>query len=85
MNPRENRSIPPLKYDWVLRLKKDFPDLKIVINGGFNNIDNIKSILNEENGLEGCMVGRMAYNNPWELTKIDRELFGVKEDSLNRE
>lgn len=45
----------------------------------------IKDILKEENGLEGVMVGRMAYNNPWELAKIDRELFGCTNDSLNRE
>ena len=37
LNPKENRTIPPLKYDWVIRLKKDFPDLRFVINGGFND------------------------------------------------
>jgi tRNA-dihydrouridine synthase A len=49
LNPHENRTVPQLKYDWVLRLKQDFPDLRFVINGGFKSIESIKEILNEEN------------------------------------
>lgn len=85
LNPKENRTIPPLKYDWVLKLKKDFPDLRFVINGGFNTVSKAKDIMREENQLEGCMVGRLAYDNPWELAKVDREIFGETSDSQNRE
>mmetsp|Transcript_26258 Transcript_26258/g.25427 ORF Transcript_26258/g.25427 Transcript_26258/m.25427 type:complete len:156 (+) Transcript_26258:357-824(+) len=84
LNTKDNRNIPILKYDWVLQLKKDFPHLKFIINGGFTQLNAIKEILGEENGLEGCMVGRMAFNSPWDLSVIDRELFGVQKDSLTR-
>lgn len=72
LNPHENRTVPPLKYDWVLRLKQDFPDLSFVINGGFSEPEKIKDIMKEENGLEGVMVGRLAYNFPWALPIIDQ-------------
>ena len=85
LSTHENRTVPPLKYEWVLRLKKDFPDLRFVINGGFNTIEKVKDVLTEQPILEGCMVGRLAYNTPWELTKVDRLLFGETKDSPNRE
>jgi len=69
----------------VIKLKQDFPDLNFVINGGFTEISAIKDILKPENGLEGCMVGRLAYNNPWEIARIDREFYGETADSKNRE
>mmetsp|Transcript_8650 Transcript_8650/g.14652 ORF Transcript_8650/g.14652 Transcript_8650/m.14652 type:complete len:291 (-) Transcript_8650:200-1072(-) len=75
LDPKANRNIPPLKYDWVLRLKQEFPHLELVINGGFTNIQMMHDILKEENQLTGCMVGRMAMNNTWELAKFDREFF----------
>jgi tRNA-dihydrouridine synthase A len=84
LSPHENRTIPPLKYDWVFKLKEDFPDLRFVINGGFTSIKSVKEVLATDT-LEGCMVGRLAYNTPWELAKADRELFGATEDSMNRE
>ena len=56
-----------------------------MINGGFTDLGRIKDYLDEKHGLEGCMVGRMAYNNPWEMTKIDRELFGSTADSMTRD
>jgi tRNA-dihydrouridine synthase A len=84
LSPHENRTIPPLKYDWVFKLKEDFPDLRFVINGGFTTIKSVKEVLGTD-ALEGCMVGRLAYNTPWELAKADRELFGATEDSMNRE
>jgi tRNA-dihydrouridine synthase A len=49
LNPKENRNVPPLKYDWVLELKKLFPDLEIVINGGFLEIEAMHDILKPEN------------------------------------
>ena len=64
LSPRENREIPPLKYDYVYRLKDDFPDLDIVINGGIQTWDDIRSHLAR---VDGVMLGRAAYHNPWLL------------------
>lgn len=72
LSPHENRNVPPLKYEWVLKLKNDFPDLRFVINGGFTEANAISDILKPENGLEGVMVGRLAYNYPWALPTIER-------------
>ena len=64
LSPKENREIPPLKYDYVYRLKKDFPDLQIVINGGIVSRDQIQQQLKH---VDGVMIGRAAYTNPWFL------------------
>ena len=76
LDPKANRNIPPLKYDWVLKLKEEFPHLEILINGGFTKIDAMQEILREENQLTGCMVGRLAMNNTWEVAKFDGAFFG---------
>ncbi len=62
LSPKENREIPPLKYDYVYRLKDDFPDLEIVINGG---IGTWAEITNHLAYVDGVMLGRAAYHNPW--------------------
>jgi tRNA-dihydrouridine synthase A len=64
LSPKENREIPPLKYDYVYRLKDDFPDLEIVINGG---ITTWVEITNHLAYVDGVMLGRAAYHNPWLL------------------
>jgi tRNA-dihydrouridine synthase A len=64
LSPKENREIPPLKYDYVHRLKKDFPDLEVVINGGISTRAEIELHLKN---LDGVMIGRAAYSNPWFL------------------
>ncbi len=64
LSPKENREIPPLKYDYVHRQKKDFPDLQIVINGGIVSREQIEEQLNH---VDGVMIGRAAYSNPWFL------------------
>ena len=64
LSPKENREIPPLKYDYVHRLKKDFPDLEIVINGGITTRAEIDLHLKN---VDGVMIGRAAYSNPWFL------------------
>ena len=69
LSPKENREIPPLKYDYVYRLKKDFPDLEIVINGGVVSKEQIQSHLQY---VDGVMVGRAAYSNPWFLADEGR-------------
>jgi len=64
LSPKENREIPPLKYDYVYRLKRDFPRLQIVINGGIVSMAEIERHLQR---VDGVMIGRAAYSNPWFL------------------
>lgn len=73
LSPRENREIPPLRYEVVRRLKGDFPALPMTINGGFTSLNQAKSLLRD---LEGVMIGRAAYQDPWLLAAADREFFG---------
>lgn len=73
LSPKENREIPPLQYDMVFRLKQDFPHLTIAINGGVTSLDSAASLLRQ---LDGVMVGREAYHNPYILAEVDRKLFG---------
>lgn len=72
LSPKQNREIPPLNYERVYQLKRDFPHLKIVINGGIKTIDEIKQHLHY---VDGVMVGREAYQNPALLGYIDQALF----------
>lgn len=72
LSPKENREIPPLDYERVYQLKRDFPHLNITINGGIKTMDEIKHHLQF---VDGVMVGREAYQNPALLGHIDRELF----------
>ena len=69
LSPKENREIPPLKYDYVYRLKQDFPDLEIVINGGITTWVDITTHLAY---VDGVMLGRAAYHNPWLLADPGR-------------
>jgi len=84
LNPAENRNVPPLRYDWVLQLKKDFPHLEFTINGGFKEIDKIQEILKETNQLKGCMIGRLSYDNPWILSDFDRVFYNKPNPRLSR-
>lgn len=73
LSPKENRDIPPLDYDRVYRLKASFSDLPVVINGGIGGISEAKQHLSR---VDGVMLGRAAYQDPWRLLKVDSELFG---------
>ena len=75
LSPRQNRHIPPLKYDYVYQLKKDFPNLNITINGGIKTIDECKNHLKY---VDGVMIGRAAYENPFLIKDIDTELYGIE-------
>jgi tRNA-dihydrouridine synthase A len=75
LSPRQNRHIPPLKYDYVYQLKKDFPKLHITINGGIKTIDECKDHLKY---VDGVMIGRAAYENPFLIKDIDTELYGIE-------
>jgi len=73
LSPKENREVPPLKYDYVHRLKRDFPALTIVINGG---IATHAAIARELEHVDGVMLGRAAYHDPWLLAQAERYCFG---------
>ncbi len=73
LSPKENREIPPLRYDIVYRLKRDFPDLTIILNGGLRNLDQAEDELRR---VDGVMIGRSAYEKPYLLADADRRFFG---------
>jgi tRNA-dihydrouridine synthase A len=82
LSPKQNRTIPPLNYPWVYQIKKDFPRLKITINGGINNI---KEVLKHLERVDGVMLGRAIYNQPFTLTEIDSHVFGISDTVRSRE
>jgi tRNA-dihydrouridine synthase A len=73
LSPKQNRDIPPLDYDRVYRLKAALPEQPIVINGGIASLDEARRHLDH---VDGVMLGRAAYQEPWRLLNVDRELFG---------
>ena len=75
LSPKQNREIPPLKYDYVYRLKQERPELNIVINGGIRTLDEISEHLRQ---VDGVMLGREAYHNPYLLSRIDHLYFGAQ-------
>ena len=77
LSPKENREIPPLDHDLVVRMKRDFPDLRVAINGGITDLDMAETLL--ARGLEGVMIGRAAYHDPAHLGAVDARLFGEGE------
>lgn len=81
LSPRQNRTVPPLRYEYVYRLKQDFPELTVILNGG---IKNTKEILDHLKELDGVMVGREAYDNPYFLSDIDEMIFKTSTESLSR-
>jgi tRNA-dihydrouridine synthase A len=81
LSPRQNREIPPLRYDRVYRLKRDFPELEILLNGGVTTLAQAREHLDR---VDGVMIGREAYHNPWVLATADREIFGGPHQTTSR-
>lgn len=77
LSPRENREIPPLRYEWVRQIKQDFPALTIILNGGLTSLAQIPEQLAY---VDGVMIGREAYQKPWFLAEIERAVFGASND-----
>ena len=73
LSPKENRDIPPLDYDRVYRLKSALPEVPVVINGGVKSVAEARAHLDH---VDGVMLGRAAYQEPWRLLSVDSELFG---------
>jgi tRNA-dihydrouridine synthase A len=82
LSPKENRDIPPLRYDLVHRLKAERPDLTILINGGITTLDAAEEHLDT---LDGVMLGRAGYQNPFILADVDRRFFGRSAGTVTRE
>ena len=81
LSPKENREVPPLRHEQVARLKRDFPQLGFVINGGVSTDEQIATQLAL---VDGVMVGRHAYHEPWSLASWDEQFFGATPRTLDR-
>ena len=73
LSPKENRDVPPLKYDWVYRIKQEYPELEVHINGGIKTIEECHTHLQH---VDGVMLGREAYQNPYLLAEVDQAFYG---------
>jgi tRNA-dihydrouridine synthase A len=82
LSPKENREVPPLKYDYAYQLKKDFPSLEIIINGGIKTVEDIDLHLLH---VDGVMLGREAYHNPYLMTSFDARYYGDSTPANTRE
>jgi tRNA-dihydrouridine synthase A len=82
LSPKENREIPPLRYEVVAQLKKDFPQLTIAINGGIADDAAVAAQLEQ---VDGVMIGREAYHNPWWLASWDQLYYGAPDRGITRE
>lgn len=81
LSPKQNREVPPLCYDRVQQVKADFPHLTIVINGGIKTVADIREQLNF---VDGVMIGREAYANPYFLAEVEKEFFSFSPGSVSR-
>ena len=81
LSPRQNRSVPELKYEVVYKLKEDFPDMQIIINGGVNDISSAKKHIKH---VDGVMMGRMAYENPLILSEVDNIFYDEPLKTLSK-
>jgi len=81
LSPKENRDIPPLRYDVAAQLKADFPALEIILNGGIKTLEACQAHLQ---CFDGVMLGREAYHNPYLLAQVDQQLFGSNEPVISR-
>ena len=77
LSPKQNRDVPPLNYELVYQMKRDFPELEIIINGGIKTLDESAHHLTQ---VDGVMIGREAYHNPFMMSEVDERLYGEAVD-----
>lgn len=82
LSPKQNREVPPLDYERVYQLKRDFPHLEIIINGGITTLEQASELLTH---VDGVMVGREAYQNPYILAGVDNLFYGDIKEALSRQ
>src|SRR5690606_1509203 len=81
LSPKENREIPPLRYEVAYQLKRDFPHLTLILNGGLTTLDQAAEQLRK---VDGVMIGRAAYDNPYLLAGVDQRFFDSSAPRLSR-
>ena len=81
LSPKENREVPPLRYEVAAQLKQDFPDLEFILNGGIKTLDQCRAHLQT---FDGVMLGREAYHNPYVLAQVDQQLFASDAPVIGR-
>jgi tRNA-dihydrouridine synthase A len=81
LSPKQNRDVPPLRYDFVYQLKKDFPDLHITINGGIKTLEDMQTHLAY---VDGVMIGREAYHNSYLMAQVDQVFYGSEQTIPSR-
>ena len=81
LSPKENRDVPPLKYEWVYQIKQEFPELEVHINGGIKTIEECHAHLEH---VDGVMLGREAYQNPYILAEVDQAFYGSEAPIIGR-
>jgi tRNA-dihydrouridine synthase A len=74
LSPKENREIPPLRYDIAARIKEKFPELAVILNGGLTTAEQVRDAMKN---FDGVMIGREAYHNPYFLAELEQEFFGT--------
>ncbi|WP_143870135.1 tRNA dihydrouridine(20/20a) synthase DusA [Catenovulum sediminis] len=82
LSPKQNREVPPLNYPRVYQLKQEFPDLEISINGGIETFDDAHLHLQQ---VDGVMMGRAVYQNPFIMSQVDEQIYGAEANSITRE
>ena len=82
LSPKENRTVPPLNYDWVYQLKRDFPQLTIGINGGITTLDDVNKHLEH---VDSAMLGRAVYHQPYLLASVDQKIYQQEGFAISRE
>ncbi len=80
ISPQGNRTIPPLSYDFVKKIKNKYPNITFILNGGINNLDDAEKLLKE---FDGVMVGRLIKNNPFILKEVDKKIFKGKDKLID--
>jgi tRNA-dihydrouridine synthase A len=81
LSPKQNREIPPLRYEVVREIKKDFPQLEIIVNGGIRTLTEVQDHLQF---VDGVMIGREAYSNPYMLAEIEKNIYSLEKDVITR-
>ncbi len=81
LSPKQNREVPPLEYEHVFQLKRDFPELEIIINGGISTLEQTQELLVS---VDGVMMGREAYQNPYILAEVDQKIYHDKQPIPSR-
>lgn len=82
LSPKQNREVPPLRYDYVYQLKKDYPQLEVIINGGVTDLSQSQAHLD---AVDGVMIGRSAYHEPYILAEVDSQIYGDTKSVPTRE